>query len=99
MDGGLRIIDFRNERLIDTFQSYFGALNCVCWSPDGRYILVSRRKTPDQRLIHVQDFALNPRYTQTGQLEGMVLNMGTLPFLFIRQEVRTIWSQYGLSKT
>ncbi|KAK3828411.1 MAG: catabolite repression protein creC [Benniella sp.] len=39
MDGGLRIIDFRNERLIDTFQSYFGALNCVCWSPDGRYIL------------------------------------------------------------
>ncbi|KAG0228869.1 hypothetical protein BGX31_006427 [Mortierella sp. GBA43] len=39
MDGGLRIIDFRDEQLIETFQSYFGALNCVCWSPDGRYIL------------------------------------------------------------
>ncbi|KAI1296068.1 hypothetical protein EDD11_007606 [Mortierella claussenii] len=39
MDGGLRIIDFRHERLIESFQSYFGALNCVCWSPDGKYIL------------------------------------------------------------
>ncbi|KAF9350441.1 hypothetical protein BGX26_011390 [Mortierella sp. AD094] len=39
LDGGLRIIDFRHERLIETFQSYFGALNCVCWSPDGKYIL------------------------------------------------------------
>ncbi|KAG0277618.1 hypothetical protein BGZ95_005655, partial [Linnemannia exigua] len=38
-DGELRIIDFRNERLIETFKSYFGALSCVCWSPDGKYIL------------------------------------------------------------
>ncbi|KAI8606598.1 WD40-repeat-containing domain protein [Dissophora ornata] len=38
-DGCLRIIDFRNERLLDTFSAYFGALNCVCWSPDGKYIL------------------------------------------------------------
>ncbi|KAK3815661.1 MAG: WD40-repeat-containing domain protein, partial [Linnemannia gamsii] len=38
-DGELRIIDFRNERLIETFSSYFGALSCVCWSPDGKYIL------------------------------------------------------------
>ncbi|KAK3822294.1 MAG: WD40-repeat-containing domain protein [Linnemannia elongata] len=38
-DGELRIIDFRNERLIETFTSYFGALSCVCWSPDGKYIL------------------------------------------------------------
>ncbi|KAG0001550.1 hypothetical protein BGZ65_003384 [Modicella reniformis] len=39
MDGYLRIIDFRNERLLDTFSAYFGALNCVSWSPDGKYIL------------------------------------------------------------
>ncbi|KAG0030358.1 hypothetical protein BGZ82_007479 [Podila clonocystis] len=39
LDGGLRVIDIRTERLLDTFQSYFGALNCVCWSPDGKYIL------------------------------------------------------------
>ncbi|KAF9118464.1 hypothetical protein BGW39_001160, partial [Mortierella sp. 14UC] len=38
-DGELRIIDFRNERLIETFKSYFGAFSCVCWSPDGKYIL------------------------------------------------------------
>ncbi|KAF9338493.1 hypothetical protein BGZ91_008697, partial [Linnemannia elongata] len=38
-DGELRIIDFRNELLIETFKSYFGALTCVCWSPDGKYIL------------------------------------------------------------
>ncbi|KAG0088323.1 hypothetical protein BGZ93_010479, partial [Podila epicladia] len=39
LDGGLRVIDIHTERLLDTFQSYFGALNCVCWSPDGKYIL------------------------------------------------------------
>lgn len=33
------MIDIHTERLLDTFQSYFGALNCVCWSPDGKYIL------------------------------------------------------------
>lgn len=43
-DGELRIIDFRNERLIETFTSYFGALSCVCWSPDGKYILVRSEK-------------------------------------------------------
>jgi len=39
-DGIMRIIDFVHERLIETFQSYFGALSCVSWSPDGKYILV-----------------------------------------------------------
>ncbi|KAI9231070.1 MAG: WD40-repeat-containing domain protein [Podila humilis] len=38
-DGVMRIIDFVHERLIETFQSYFGALSCVSWSPDGKYIL------------------------------------------------------------
>lgn len=38
-DGCLRIIDALNERLIDTYASYFGALTCVDWSPDGRFIL------------------------------------------------------------
>ncbi|KAG0305393.1 hypothetical protein BGZ98_004195 [Dissophora globulifera] len=40
MDGYLRIIDFRDEKLLDTFSAYFGSLSCVCWSPDGKYILV-----------------------------------------------------------
>jgi WD40 repeat protein len=39
-DGSLRVIDYENERLVATFKSYFGALRCVCWSPDGQYILV-----------------------------------------------------------
>lgn len=39
-DGVMRVIDFVHERLIETFQSYFGALSCVSWSPDGKYILV-----------------------------------------------------------
>lgn len=29
-----------HNRLYDTYGSYFGGLNCVAWSPDGRYILV-----------------------------------------------------------
>ena len=40
MDGALRIVDFHQERLLDTFSAYFGALTCVCWSPDGKYVLV-----------------------------------------------------------
>ncbi|KAI8072152.1 WD40-repeat-containing domain protein [Gilbertella persicaria] len=39
VDGQLRVIDFRNERLLDVYSSYYGKLNCVDWSPDGRYIL------------------------------------------------------------
>ncbi|KAF1809754.1 WD40 repeat-like protein [Eremomyces bilateralis CBS 781.70] len=38
-DGGLRVLDYCNEKLLDVFYSYYGALLCVTWSPDGRYIL------------------------------------------------------------
>jgi WD40 repeat protein len=38
-DGFLRIMDLQHERLIDSYSSYFGALTCVCWSPDGRFVL------------------------------------------------------------
>ncbi|RKF81429.1 putative catabolite repression protein creC [Golovinomyces cichoracearum] len=37
--GTLRVVDFLNEKLLDNFSSYYGGLLCVCWSPDGRYIL------------------------------------------------------------
>ncbi|OZJ04205.1 hypothetical protein BZG36_02977 [Bifiguratus adelaidae] len=39
LDGRLRVADFVQEKLLDTYSAYFGALNCVAWSPDGRYIL------------------------------------------------------------
>lgn len=38
-DGCLRVIDAVEEQLVDSYASYFGALTCVAWSPDGRYIL------------------------------------------------------------
>lgn len=38
-DGYLRVIDFLQERLTDLYQSYYGGFTCVCWSPDGKYIL------------------------------------------------------------
>jgi len=28
-------------RLLDCYASYFGALTCMAWSPDGRFVLVS----------------------------------------------------------
>lgn len=40
-DGCLRIIDANSQKLLDTFQAYFGGLTCVAWSPDGRFLLVS----------------------------------------------------------
>ncbi|KAL2018273.1 hypothetical protein VTK56DRAFT_1027 [Thermocarpiscus australiensis] len=38
-DGSLRIIDYLKEKLLDLFYSYYGGLTCVCWSPDGKYVL------------------------------------------------------------
>lgn len=38
-DGCLRVIDALAEQLVDCYASYFGALTCVAWSPDGRFIL------------------------------------------------------------
>ncbi|KAG9254696.1 WD40-repeat-containing domain protein [Emericellopsis atlantica] len=38
-DGTLRIINYLEEKLLDIFYSYYGGLSCVCWSPDGKYIV------------------------------------------------------------
>ncbi|KAL1859517.1 hypothetical protein VTK73DRAFT_7580 [Phialemonium thermophilum] len=38
-DGSLRIIDYLKEKLLDMFYSYYGGLSCVCWSPDGKYVV------------------------------------------------------------
>jgi catabolite repression protein CreC len=54
-DGCLRVIDYLKERyvikfyhsaipsdavrLLDIYSSYYGGFICVCWSPDGKYIL------------------------------------------------------------
>ncbi|CEH15652.1 WD40 protein DMR-N9 [Ceraceosorus bombacis] len=38
-DGMLRLVDFQDERLEFSFNSYFGAINCATWSPDGRFLL------------------------------------------------------------
>ncbi|KAL8949626.1 MAG: hypothetical protein Q9183_007588, partial [Haloplaca sp. 2 TL-2023] len=38
-DGYLHIIDYLNEQLTDIYPSYYGGLLCVCWSPDGKYVL------------------------------------------------------------
>lgn len=38
-DGCMKIIDYRHEKLLDVYSSYYGGLTCVCWSPDGHYIV------------------------------------------------------------
>ncbi|ODA75862.1 hypothetical protein RJ55_08503 [Drechmeria coniospora] len=38
-DGTLRIIDYLREELLALFNSYYGGLTCVCWTPDGKYVL------------------------------------------------------------
>ncbi|CZT22939.1 related to WD40 repeat protein CreC [Ramularia collo-cygni] len=38
-DGSLTIMDYINERVVDVFRSFFGAMLCVTWSPDGRYVI------------------------------------------------------------
>nr|XP_015098573.1 dystrophia myotonica WD repeat-containing protein [Vicugna pacos] len=38
-DGCLRIFHFDSMLLRGLMKSYFGGLLCVCWSPDGRYVV------------------------------------------------------------
>lgn len=38
-DGTLRIYDYMKEQVLDVYASYYGGLTCVCWSPDGMYII------------------------------------------------------------
>jgi WD40 repeat protein len=38
-DGTLTILDYMHERLLDVYRSYYGAMLCVTWSPDGQYVL------------------------------------------------------------
>lgn len=57
-DGYLRVVDVGREAPIVAFRSYFGALLCVAWSPDGRYVaaggeddLISIWSVADERLV------------------------------------------------
>jgi WD40 repeat protein len=35
----MKLILTNNSRLLDLYTSYYGGLLCVCWSPDGKYVL------------------------------------------------------------
>ncbi|RYP63330.1 hypothetical protein DL769_007002 [Monosporascus sp. CRB-8-3] len=38
-DGTFRTVDYLKEELTGLYFSYYGGLMCVCWSPDGKYVL------------------------------------------------------------
>ena len=39
-DGWLRVLHYETMELVASARSYFGGLLCVCWSPDGKYIVI-----------------------------------------------------------
>ncbi|XP_076667380.1 WD repeat-containing protein 20 isoform X1 [Andrena cerasifolii] len=39
-DGFLRVFQYNTMELVGSARSYFGGFLCVCWSPDGRYVVV-----------------------------------------------------------
>lgn len=39
-DGFLRVFHYERQELLGVARSYFGGFLCVCWSPDGKYIVV-----------------------------------------------------------
>ncbi|XP_066593163.1 WD repeat-containing protein 20 isoform X2 [Prorops nasuta] len=39
-DGFLRVFQYNRMELVGVARSYFGGFLCVCWSPDGRYVVV-----------------------------------------------------------
>lgn len=38
-DGFLRVYNFTTQELYGRMRSYYGGFLCVCWSPDGRYVV------------------------------------------------------------
>ncbi|KAI0391769.1 catabolite repression protein creC [Xylariaceae sp. FL0594] len=38
-DGTMRVIDYLKEELLGLYNAYYGGFTCVCWSPDGKYVL------------------------------------------------------------
>ncbi|KAI1338775.1 WD40-repeat-containing domain protein [Xylariaceae sp. FL0016] len=38
-DGTMRMIDYLKEELLGIYNAYYGGFTCVCWSPDGKYVL------------------------------------------------------------
>ena len=38
-DGHLRVFNYNSMELVGTMKSYFGGLLCVCWSPDGKFLV------------------------------------------------------------
>lgn len=52
-DGFLRVFCFDTAELHGTMKSYFGGLLCVCWSPDGRYVVTGG----EDDLVTVWSFA------------------------------------------
>ena len=38
-DGYMRVFNFDSMEIIGFMKTYFGGLLCVCWSPDGKYIV------------------------------------------------------------
>ena len=52
-DGSVRIIDYLKEKLLSVFFGYFGAMLCVCWSPDGKYLVTGGQDD----LLHVWSVA------------------------------------------
>ncbi|KAI8994322.1 WD40-repeat-containing domain protein [Gaertneriomyces semiglobifer] len=39
LSGHLHILNHTTDKLLDSYRSYFGALTCCAWSPDGKYVL------------------------------------------------------------
>lgn len=39
-DGFLRVFHYESMELVGIARSYFGGFLCVCWSPDGKYVVV-----------------------------------------------------------
>ncbi|NWR59282.1 DMWD protein, partial [Bucorvus abyssinicus] len=52
-DGCLRVFHFDSMLLRGMMKSYFGGLLCVCWSPDGRYVVTGG----EDDLVTVWSFA------------------------------------------
>ena len=86
-DGFLRIFNFDTMDLVGNCRSYYGGLICVCWSPDGRYVvcggeddLLTIWSFNEKRVVArgeghkswVTVVAFDPYTTLYGEMDGVV---------------------------
>lgn len=82
-DGFLRVFCYDTMELVGRARSYYGGLTCVCWSPDGRYVVTGG----EDDLITIWSF-VERRVVARGMGHKSWISVVTFDKFYTGQDVR-----------